>query len=121
MTTLTIQIPIAKSSWLVRKVIYFPVEHIDFFPSDALMERHKGAPSGNPVTFHYGDEQSTCAIVVRRSPNGKIIQMRPEVTGGAITEFFKENTASVGDFVTITKVDSRKFEVRLVKPNGTTV
>lgn len=119
MTTSTIQVQILKKSWLIENAIYFPIEHVDFFPSDALRERHKGAAPGKAVTFDYGEEQSTCDIVVGRSVKGKINRIRPSVRGHAIENFLK--TADVNDFVTITKVDSRKFEIRLVKANDTTL
>ena len=121
MTISTIQMPIEKDSWFTRKVIYFPVGLVDFFPSDALRERKGGSQPGQPVIFDYGEKQSTCDIVVRRNAKGEITGIRPSITGEAIDSFFKVNAAAVGDFVTITKVEARKFQIRLVKTNGTTV
>ena len=119
MTTSTIQVQILKKSWITEKAIYFPIEHIDFFPSDALRERHTGAAPGKDVVFDFGKEPCTCDIVVDRNTKGKINRMRPKVRGHVIKDFF--SNAEVGDFVTITKVYSRRFEVRLVKARGTAV
>ena len=119
MTNLTIQMPIDKESWFARRVIYFPVAYLDFFPIDALREREGGSLSGQPVIFDYGDNQITCDIVVQRDTKGQINRVRPSITGDAIHTFFQKNGAKVGDFVTLTKVEPRKFLVQLVKINGT--
>lgn len=119
MPNLTIQMPIDKVSWLTRKAIYFPVAHLDFFPADAFRERKGGSTPGQPVIFDYGEKQTTCDIVVQRDTKGQINRVRPSITGDAIHTFFQKNSAKVGDFVTLTKVEPRKFLVQLVKINGT--
>lgn len=126
MNTLTRQVRIETPHWLKRKVIYFGKEMEHFFPSDALGDREKEgsalAPQhGHKVTFDYcGVEKSECDIAVKRNKKGDVLQMRPRLSA-PIGNFYKAHNAAIGDFVTITKVNSRTFEVRLVKADDATV
>ena len=127
MSTLTRQVQIESDHWLTRKVIKFGKGMEDFFPSDSLGDRDTVPPAlkprrALPVVFDYGVVQCECDIAVTRNTRGEVTQMRPRDTKpNPIDIFFKLNVAAIGDWVTITKVDVRKFEVRLVKAHGTTV
>lgn len=127
MSTLTRQVQIESQHWLTRKVIKFGKGMEDFFPSDSLGDRNSVPPALEPrraqhVTFDYGVAQCECDIAVTRNKKGEITQMRPrDKKPNPIGIFFDRNDAAIGDWVTITKVGSRKFEVRLVKAHGTAV
>lgn len=119
------QVRIQTPHWLKRKVIYFGKEMENFFPSDALGDRDTMPPAleprrAQPVIFDYGVVQSECDLAVKRNKQGTVAQMRPRDTS-PIGEFFKRNSAAVGDQVTVTKVSPRKFEIRLVKTDGSTL
>ena len=119
---LTIQVQIKTPNWLKRSVIYFPNEMLSFFPSDALGDRDANDSASKPrralpVTFDYGAVQCECDIAVERNKQGKVTRIKPRES--VPKDFFQ--CAVVGDYVTITKVNPRLFEIRLVKTNGTTI
>jgi hypothetical protein len=116
MSNQSIQVEISTPHWLKRKVIYFPQELKSFFPADALGARGKDEldkypAKGATVTFDYETIRSECDI-----STDKYGKMRARETG-PIGKFFDANNAKVGDFVTITKVSTHHFDVRLVKTN----
>lgn len=122
MANSTIQVPIDTAHWLERKVIYIGKESVNFFPSDALGARGKAEleaglypKRGKPVIFDYGIGISECDIATDK--NGK---MRPRESG-PIGEFFEAGAAKVRDYVTITNLGDRRFEVRLVKTDDAAV
>jgi hypothetical protein len=96
------------------------MELASFFPLDSLGARGqeelgKYPVRGINVQFDYGVVKSECDISTET--NGK---MRARDTG-PIGKFFEANSAAVGDFVSVSKVAERAFEVRLVKTDGPTV
>ena len=127
MSTVTRQVQIESDHWITRKVIKFGKGMEDFFPSDSLGDRDTMPPDtkprrAQPVVFDYGVAECECDIAVTRNKKGEVTQMRPRDTKpNPIAIFFQRNNAAIGDWVTITKVGPRKFQVRLVKAHGPAV
>ncbi len=122
MAASTIQVVIKTPHWLKRKVIYIPKEWANIFPTDALGARGEEEVNaglhpkrGKPVILDYGIVVSECDIATDK--DGK---MRPRESG-PIGEFFEAGAAKVGDYVTITSLGDRRFEIRLVKTDDAAV
>lgn len=110
----TIQILFDKKEWLSRNKYDIPAVHLDFFPRDALGARGKADEGSYPfrgqsVEFDYGVTKSICDIATRKSG-----AMRPRDNTG-MRKFLNANEVVLGDVVIITRIESHRYKVTLIK------
>ena len=117
---LTIQMEV-KQAWLNNQTLYFPATVADFFPADCFgargdPDRVELPPRGVPVTLVYAGVAITTDIAKEVSSG----RLRPR-DRGSLRQFYKVTGAEAGDFVVVTRVKPRVFEIALVKSNGAAV
>lgn len=120
----TIQVIIETPHWLTRNVFYVPKHLSNIFPADALGARGEEEEKsglypkrGKPISlcYGYGIEDSECDLAT-----DKFGKMRPRESG-PVRLFYDAASAKVGDYLTITNLGERRFEIRLVKTTDAAV